>query len=118
MKKILICFSVLVTFLHLYSCKSTSDIYNSWIGSHKSTLIQSWGPPSRYESDGKNGEILVFETRPSDHGMGNYKPTKEFTSPAAIAINNNYNRNSNRLHYTEMFVNENGIIYYWRNGVR
>jgi len=33
----------------------------SWIGAHKSKLIKTLGPPSRNTSDGKGGEIIIYE---------------------------------------------------------
>lgn len=32
----------------------------SWIGGQKSDMIKQWGPPSRYESDGDEGEIMIY----------------------------------------------------------
>ena len=41
-----------------------SEAMQSWVGSHKSKLIaSSWGKPSRIESDGNGGQILVYEER-------------------------------------------------------
>lgn len=74
---------------------------DSWMGSHKSALIQSWGAPTRYDSDGKGGEILIYETSTT---VGTYL----------------YGIYSERtiVNYKEMFANENGILYYWRTGTR
>lgn len=36
---------------------------NSWLGHSKRDLILSFGPPSRSESDGQGGEILVYSRR-------------------------------------------------------
>lgn|GEM_PF-5164292 len=38
-------------------------VLNSWMGSHKSEIIRSWGPPDRYADDGKGGEIMIWEDR-------------------------------------------------------
>jgi hypothetical protein len=114
MKKILICFSVIVTLLHLYSCSSTNEVYNSWLGSHKSTLIKQWGPPTRYESDGNGGEILIYEKKPV---MSNYKYEGQ-KSAGTEGAERARERMSRMVHFTDMYVNANGIIYHWRNGMR
>ena len=50
----------------LFSCATSSNVsqqqvYNSWIGHHKSEIIRSWGPPmSGTSSDGNGGEILLY----------------------------------------------------------
>ena len=53
------------------SCKTTSiskkesetekekKAMDSWLGFQKSALILSWGPPTRTESDGNGGTILI-----------------------------------------------------------
>lgn len=32
----------------------------SWVGSHKSNLIASWGPPHNISSDGRDGEVFTY----------------------------------------------------------
>ena len=32
----------------------------SWVGHHKSSLIQSWGPPSNITTDGKGKYIYII----------------------------------------------------------
>jgi hypothetical protein len=51
--------------LVLAGCASSGidQLMNSWVGSHKSKLILSWGPPARYDSDGLDGEVLTWEFR-------------------------------------------------------
>ncbi len=81
--------------------EATINALNSWKGSHKSALIQSWGPPTRYDSDGQNGEILIYENKRT---IGSY-------------LYGNYIQRT-FVDYTEMFVNSAGIIYFWRKGTR
>jgi hypothetical protein len=76
--------------------KQTMD---SWLGSHKSALIQSWGPPSRYESDGKGGEILVYEQK----------------STRGAVIGNTYQERTT-YPYKMFYADKDGKIYYWRTG--
>lgn len=110
-----------ISFLILVSCVSyeeeTKKAMNSWLGSHKSTLIQQWGAPTRYESDGKGGEILIYEERPADR-MGNYRPQNAPRTAVERGVVDGYNRSLNRIYYKEMFVDPNGKIYYWRTGAR
>jgi PBP1b-binding outer membrane lipoprotein LpoB len=102
-----------VTLLLLFSgCTSTKktqaeqaqknkETMDSWLKHHKSELIRSWGPPTRYDSDGQGGEILIYE----------YKRT------VGAVINGNYLQRT-FVDYKEMFANRDGVIYYWRTGTR
>ncbi len=74
---------------------------NSWLKHHKSELIRSWGPPTRYDSDGQGGEILIYE----------YKRT------VGAILNGNYLQRT-FIDYKEIFADKDGIIYYWRYGTR
>ena len=60
--KICILFFAIALFSSCASTQmSTEQIMNSWIGSHKSQIIQSWGPPmGGTTSDGNGGEILMY----------------------------------------------------------
>ena len=73
----------------------------SWMGAHKSRLIQSWGPPTRYDSDGQGGEILIYE----------------YTRTVGAYVYGSYMQRT-FVDYKEMFANKEGIIYYWRKGTR
>jgi len=72
---------------------------DSWMGHHKSELIQSWGPPTRYEMDGKGGEILIYE--------------KSITRGQVIG--NTYYENTKHP-YNMFYADQNGKLYYWRTG--
>ena len=47
-----------------------NKIMQSWIGSHYSSLIASWGPPRAIYDDGSGGRVLVWTF------------TRSYTSPA------------------------------------
>lgn len=79
----------------------TKRIMDSWLNHHKSELIRSWGPPTRYDSDGQGGQILIYE----------------YTRTLGATIYGNYMQRT-FVDYKEMFANQNGLIYYWRNGTR
>ena len=66
------------------------ETMNSWLRSHKSELIRAWGPPERTTSDGKDGEILIYEQ------------TINFPEPYGPMTRM-------RMFY----VQQNGIIYDW-----
>ena len=100
MKKIII-LSIIV--ILLISCVSLrQQQLNTWLGVHKSELIRSWGPPNRTASDGKDGEILIYE-KTATRTFYNY-----FGQLITQTITN----------YTDMFVNNNGIIYAYSYGTR
>ncbi|MBS4066571.1 MAG: hypothetical protein KGZ74_18560 [Chitinophagaceae bacterium] len=52
-------FFATVCFLFV-SCTSEKKIMDSWLGSHKSELIEQNGPPDRVASNGSGGEVLVY----------------------------------------------------------
>jgi hypothetical protein len=76
--------------------KATMD---SWLGHHKSELIQSWGPPSRYEDDGKGGQILIYERK---------------QIRGTVVYNTYYEKTS--YPYNMFYADSEGKIYYWRIG--
>jgi hypothetical protein len=81
--------------------EETRKVMDSWTGAHKSKLIQSWGPPTRYDSDGQGGEILIYE----------------YTRTVGAYVYGSYMQRT-FVDYKEMFANKEGIIYYWRTGRR
>ena len=99
---------VVIQSLLLLGCVTQQDRQNetrtkmdSWMGSHKSQLIQSWGPPSRYASDGQDGEILIYEKRRT---VGSY-------------ISGTYYEKT-YVDYIEMYANSSGKLYHWRTGTK
>lgn len=84
---------------------------NSWMGYHKSKLIASWGAPSRTASDGKGGEVLVFENR---HGPGvamtmNIGAFTPFSTTVALP---------ETFVCKEIYTNSDGVIYTWRRTIK
>jgi hypothetical protein len=93
-----------LSILLLSSCTSQRKIREqnnkalvSWIGANKSDLILKWGPPKRYDSDGKGGEILIYEQK---IGRGVVK----------------YGTEATKHPITMFYVKEGGIIYYCKTG--
>ena len=41
---------------------TTTEIMNSWKGSHVSRLIRSWGPPQEVTTDGAGSRIYIWTT--------------------------------------------------------
>ena len=41
-------------------CASINKVMASWMGSHVSALVASWGPPQQVYSDGQGGRVLVY----------------------------------------------------------
>lgn len=81
--------------------EETRRVMDSWMGHHKSELIQSWGPPDRYESDGKGGEILIYESQ---------------QTRGAVIYGTYYERTT--YPYKMFYADSNGKLYYWRTGAR
>ena len=83
--------SLLLLGLLCTSCAARNNkLMQSWVGSHQSQLILSWGPPNQTTSDGAGGTILIYaaERRIPDDNV--YIATRMF------------------------YVNPSGIIYSWR----
>ena len=81
----------------------------SWMGSHQSNLILSWGSPTRSAPDGAGGTILIYEY---DRNMGqipgravrNADGSVSYTAP----------QESGYIASRMFWVNPAGIIYNWR----
>ena len=83
--------------------KSTNEIMNSWMGSHISQVIQSWGPPTQITDDGAGGKIYIWSEQviiPNALGTLFDGPTHK--SPQHI------------IERVRMFyVRPNNIVYHW-----
>jgi len=93
MKTTILIVAVMTLFSGCISSKKIDSQMNSWIGSDKKELILQWGPPSKVESDGNSGEILVY----AQHGF----------VPLSTGQTVNY------WLYKMMYVNQSGKIYHW-----
>ena len=81
---------------------------NSWLGSTKAQLIQSWGPPTKVTSDAQGGEILIYDKTvkfPQNPGSvyQGYDNSIQYTNPESTTITRS------RMFY----VDANGKIYHW-----
>lgn len=106
-------FAGLLLILLVGSCKTTNQlqeenrkeeirkIMDSWMGHHKSELIRQWGPPDRYESDGKGGEILIYESKQTRGAVMYGTYIEKTTYP-----------------YKMFYADPNGKLYHWRTGTR
>lgn len=96
------------------SCKTTSfaqkekTMMDSWLGHTKAELLQSWGPPTKTDSDGQGGEILTYDKTVT---LGQTPGTVYGNGNGGI----NYTRpNNNVVTRSRMFyVNQQGKIYHW-----
>lgn len=85
---------------------SLTEIMNSWIGHSKQELIMSFGIPSRIESDGAGGEIVVFAQQiyqaPSNNTI--------YTEGGSSTV---HNSGYNFWAYKLFFINKEGKVYHW-----
>lgn len=91
--------------------KSTSEIMNSWMGSHISQVIQSLGPPTQTTDDGAGGKIYIWRPAPIP------LPQELPNATAQEQLNTTYRRIAIQNHnnsYKMFYVRPNGIIYHWR----
>jgi hypothetical protein len=65
---------ILLAVLLLSGCLTgrINNTMNSWMGSHYSQLLMSWGPPQQVFEDGTGGRILV------------YTSSRQWTTPGQI----------------------------------
>lgn len=101
MKKIIFLLALSSILLSCTTGPSPKEVHDSWLGAHKSQLIQSWGPPTRYQPDGKGGEILIYER----------------SQTTGTILYGTYFENT-RVYFSDMFAGQDGIIYYYRYGER
>jgi hypothetical protein len=110
MKKLL---SLLILTLLLASCApriSTKEVMNSWLKHHKSELIRSWGPPHRTATDGKDGEIYIYESSSTS--------AQTFKNVFGVELPNPITTVNTTIYYRQFFINKDGRIYYVRWGSR
>lgn len=94
--------------LLFYSCSpSITEIMNSWIGHSKQELIMSFGIPSRIESDGAGGEIVVFAQQVYQAPSNSTIYTNSGSSSTV------HNAGYNYWSYKMFFINKEGKIYHW-----
>ena len=79
---------------------------DSWLNHHKSKLIMEWGPPNRITTDGKGGEIYIYEkSRTRAHTMTNF---------LGVELDNPITTINTNVSYRQLFIDGNGRIYHWR----
>lgn len=89
----------------------------SWMGHHKSELIRSWGAPARTASDGNGGEILIYEDLPIRLG-GSATTTSSSDFGFGQTFNTTFGNPRTFISSTEIFADQNGVIYHWKPGLR
>ena len=123
---------IILMALSLFGCayKNNNEIMNSWMGSHISAVIRSWGPPTQITDDGAGGHIYIWLPRPispppttiQKRGVVRWNPLLqqyeyvEETSPTQT-LNQTLQKIAIDIHnssYKMFYVHPNGIIYYWR----
>ena len=84
---------------------------NSWMGSHISAVIQSWGPPTQITSDGAGGYIYIWRPTPMVlPPLSPYATAQQQYNHALKQITAHAHNNSYRMFYARA----NGIVYHWR----
>jgi hypothetical protein len=100
MKAVILVLAVLLT-----SCTSISDVMKAWEGKHKKELIMEWGPPTKIDSDGGDGEVYSY-IQPS-----RWQP--QATSYQQFG-QTYYNTPQTQMTYRYFYVDKDGYIYAWR----
>ena len=95
--------------LLLVGCISPGKAMQSWVGHHQSALIASWGPPTRTTSDGKGGQILIYEEYVN---LGQTAGTiqRDFSDQYSYTAPQQRGYERSRMFY----VDPSGYVYSWR----
>lgn len=113
---------------------STKQVMNSWMGSHISEVIRSWGPPQQIVTDGAGGQIYIWSSQPTippvtqpttteTRGEMRYNPltrkyewvetTKQKSPQTVPGVMVEVLSHSRRVRM--FYARPNGIIYHWRS---
>ncbi len=90
MKSLFFKLGILLLLVLTFNCSSINQLRQDRIGQPISTVIDTWGPPSRVTSDGRGGNVYVWE-KWEDYGYG-----------------------IRQLWSNRFWADSNGIIYKWR----
>lgn len=88
-----------------------TKVMKSWMGHHKADMILQWGPPTRTTSDGRDGEILIYE-----YDKTGAKIVSNNISPLAEQMfGPSYSVQQTGYVARRMFwANKDGILYHWQ----
>ncbi len=96
---------LIVLVLSLLSNCTPTNITKPWVGQNKHEVIHSLGQPTRIESDGKGGEILVYYVEHTREITGDWYPNGE--GGFELSLPTRVTNAESRMFY----VDSNGIIY-------
>jgi len=103
MKNFNLIFLITITVFIFSTCvvkSRTTEVMSSWKGSHISKVIASWGPETKLSGDGKGGKVYTWE--------------KKWTTSGYYDFQDVYHEGKTKTCIKNFYVNEKGIIYYWR----
>ena len=86
-----------------------SRTMDSWKGTHKHELILKWGPPTRIESDGKDGEILVYE-----YDKTGTKVEPDFLKKLGSKRGGYDVKKTGYIAMRMFWASKDGVIYHWQ----
>ncbi|MCD0471715.1 hypothetical protein [Flavobacterium sp. JAS] len=95
MRKVILLAAILI----LYSCSSSKQTNDKWIGDTEKNIIKSWGSPVRVLDNGDQGEILIYAEQV-------YLKSKQEEGSRMAG--------SNYWNYEYVYVNKEGKIYLCR----
>lgn len=100
-----------VLLIGLANCASLnpSKVMQSWVGSHYSNLMMSWGPPTRSMPDGQGGQILIYEY---DRYTGQIPGTAQANPDGSVSYT--APRHTGYVASRMFWVDGSGRIYNWR----
>jgi hypothetical protein len=90
MKSLFVRLAIFLLLFLTFGCSSINQLIQGGIGQPISTIIDSWGTPSRVTSDGRGGNVYIWEQW----------------------VNRGYTNGYMRV--TTYWADANGIIYKWR----
>ena len=93
---------------HFKKTSTINRIMDTWVGHYQSELTANWGPPTKITSDGKGGNIIIYESL-----KGTWGDVKD----KRIVGGTHYPTSPGQPGYAAtriFYVNEKGIIYSWK----
>lgn len=101
---------IVVASVWVAGCKSDSKSMDSWMGRPKSDLINEWGQPSRRESDGRGGEILIYGEQDYQNHQGPRGQRRDTNGNVGRDDRGSQDRTRSR----SFWADRDGRLYQWK----
>jgi hypothetical protein len=97
----------------LSGCDTDSTHMDAWMGKNKSDLILAWGAPDRVMSDGKDGEVLIYE-RMVKRGFTSANAQVHTYGTSTYGTGSAVTTTAEGKRYRMFWADKNGVLYHWK----